>query len=141
MMLRTRRLGAPVLLVAALLGGCTSLREVPREQFAVSAERRDVQVLTLDSLRYEFDVVRFSADSLTGFRRREADAPIELYDWHALSFGDVQRISTRRTDWYRTGLFALGLAVGSVTYLLTQRSDEGPTGDGGPIKGPIGLEE
>lgn len=132
-----RRACAAVLLSCFALNGCTALRQLRPQEMAAGTERRDVRVETLDGRGFEFDVVRFGADSLTGFRRLDTPLDYAEYRSQALAFGDVQRIAVRRIDWYRTGLIALGLAVGAVTIVIAQtRSDDGAAGGGGPIKPP-----
>jgi hypothetical protein len=137
MMFRTRRACAVGLLVILVAGGCTSLRQVPPTDMMAGSERRDLRVDLLDGRSYEFDVVKFGADSLTGYRRRETAGDFAEYDAQPVAFGEVQRIAARRTDWYRTGLVALGIAVGAVVIAFTQSaSDDGSGGDDGPVKPP-----
>jgi hypothetical protein len=131
---RATRLGTAALWLVA--GGCTALREVPRDQYAVRPERRDISVVTRDSLKYQFDVARFQADTLTGFRRREVEGPIDEYHVGVrLALDDVSRISARRVDWYRTGLVG-GVALAAILAAALSRSNndpvEPPPGDCGP---------
>ena len=137
MLLSSRRARAAALLATLLTGGCTSLRQVPPADMMAGTERRDVRVETVDGRSFQFDVVKFGADSLTGYRRRETTSDFAEYDSQPVAFGEVHRISARRTDWYRTGLVALGVAVGAVVVAFTQ-SDSGDdgAGDGGPVKPP-----
>lgn len=121
----TARLGAAALCLAA--SGCTALREVPRSQYATQPERRNVRVMTRDSLQYEFERVRFAADTLTGYHRRDVEGPVEEYSTVTLALEDVSNLSTRRVDWYRTGLVGgLGLAA-----ILAAALSRAGNGDGG----------
>lgn len=137
MTFRSPRACAAGLLATLLAGGCTTLRQVPPGDMLAGTERRDVRVELLDGRRYEFDVVKFGADSLTGYRRRESSADFAEYDAQAIAFAEVQTLAARRTDWYRTGLVALGGIVGGLVIAITQsKSDDDAGGDGGPIKPP-----
>lgn len=137
MWFRSPRACAAGLLAVLAAGGCTTLRQVPPADMLAGTERRDVRVELLDGRRYDFDVVKFGADSLTGFRRRESAADFAEYDAQAIAFGDVGRMAARRTDWYRTGLVALGGIVGAVVIAIAAGGggDDGG-GDTGPVKPP-----
>jgi hypothetical protein len=125
----TARLAAAALWLAA--SGCTALREVPRSQYAAQPERRNVRVMTRDSLQYEFERARFAADSLVGYHRRDVEGPVEEYSTVKLALDDVSRLTTRRVDWYRTGLIG---GVGLAAILAAALSRAG--GDGGPPADP-----
>lgn len=102
-----------VLALVLILPGCTALREVPRDQYAVKIERKNVRVETREGLRYQFDWARFGADTLTGFHRRDTGGSFEELDQLAIPLDSVSRISTRQVDWYRTGLVG-GVGLGAV---------------------------
>jgi hypothetical protein len=137
---RFHRRGAAlrVLLAAAWLwtSGCTALREVPRAEYATRAERKHVRVETREGERFEFDVVQFSADSLTGTRRLDTDGSFEQVDEMVLPLERVAKLEARRVDWYRTGLVG-GVALAAVlAAALSQAGDNGGGSGGGP--GPCG---
>lgn len=102
--------------------GCTSLREVPRSDYASQPERRHVRVQTRDGRRYEFDSVRFDADSLYGQAHRDVEGPTDEIVSFDLALEDVSRISTRGVDWYRTGLVGGGVIAGLVAAGLSARN-------------------
>src|SRR5437588_12972128 len=56
-----------------LASGCTSLREIPRSDFSVAEEPREVRVETRDGLIYEFDFARVRNDSFIGYHRRDLE--------------------------------------------------------------------
>ncbi len=65
--------------------GCTSLREIPRGDYAARPQREHVRVVTRQGLLYEFDYATFAADrsaalslrrgSRSGWRRWCFSAP------------------------------------------------------------------
>lgn len=105
MQTKRHRAAAVLALTTWLAGsGCTTLREIPRSEYGQLAEQKPVQLLTTDSLEYEFDFARISGDSLTGFRRQDVEGPADEYATMSLPFSQIQRLSTRQVDWTRTGL-------------------------------------
>jgi hypothetical protein len=102
-----------VMLLAWIAGsGCTALREIPRSEYAGRAQRRPIQVLTREGLKYELDEARIEADTLVGYRRRDVQGPIDEFDTLRLPLDQVGTISARRIDWYRTGAIgALSMAA------------------------------
>ncbi len=128
-----------VLLAAWLAGtGCTSLREIPRTDYASTPERKHVRVETREGLVYEFDYVRVSQDSLVGYRRLDVEGPVEEYASQGVAFDAIQRLSTRGVDWYRTGLVGGGvLAAVLVAGLTGAPSNNGLPDPNGGGKGPI----
>jgi len=100
-----RRWMALCLLLAHAAGvGCTTLRELPRSEYATRPEREHVRVTTRDGLQYEFDVAHVSGDTLVGYRERETAGPVTDIATFAIPLDDIQRLSVRGLDWYRTGL-------------------------------------
>jgi hypothetical protein len=129
---RLVRLAGALLLVAAQ--GCTTLREIPRGEYDREPERRHVRIETREGLRYEFDFARFTADSVTGFRRLDVGGPVDTYAEVSLGYGDLSRLATRRIDWYRTGLIGGGVLAAVVAAGLTATTggeDDGGSGGGG----------
>jgi hypothetical protein len=84
--------------------GCTTLREVPRAEYAARPERRHVTVDTREGTHYEFEFARVANDTLTGYRPHDSESSVEDYDLVPLALEDITKISAHRIDWYRTGL-------------------------------------
>lgn len=122
----TRSVGARLGTIVTFLplwSGCTALRELPRDQYAVRPERAHVVVHTREGARQDFDLARFSADSLTGYLRSRGDDPAQAYDaFPPLALDGVSRIATRQVDWYRTGLVT-GVILGAIVAAALSRSD------------------
>jgi hypothetical protein len=116
------RIGA-ALLLAPLGSACTALRELPREQYAAKAERRHLVVETQDGERHRLDRARFSADSLVGFRRGDAEADSVAL---RLALDDVARLSARQVDWYRSGLVGGVVLAGILAAVLAGGKDREP---------------
>src|SRR5215813_9551523 len=93
-----------VALIVLVAPGCTALRELPRDQYAVKNERQNVRVDTQEGLHYEFESVRFAPDTLFGEHRKDSEGQFDEFDELAIPLDRVSRISTRHVDWYRTGL-------------------------------------
>ena len=87
-------------------GGCTALREIPRAEYVERVADRPVRVVTRGGADFEFDSARIESDSLVGVRRREVQGPIDEFETVRLPLDEVAAISSRRIDWYRTGLVA-----------------------------------
>lgn len=123
-----------------LAGGCTTMREVPRGELAARPERKGVRVLTRDSLLYTFDYATFDADSLTGYRDRpDVESVVAHVSVHKIALDDVQRLTTRKLDWYRSGLVGGSIVVAAIAAGLAARSDD--KGSGAPdIICPRGCE-
>lgn len=103
--------------------GCTTLREIPRSDYAAQPERNNVRVQTRDGRSYAFDSARFDADSLYGMRRLDREGTADEIATFSLPLEDVSRITTRRVDWYRTGLVGGGVIAGLVAAGLNARGD------------------
>lgn len=125
------------LLVCLSMEGCSAARELPRSELADLPEQRDVTVEMRNGQRLDFDTARFGADSLWGFRHGsegDSSSVVEL-STTALPLADVERVSARRLDWYRTGLAGLAVLGSGVAYAVSQRKSK-PTDDGTPAKPP-----
>ncbi len=121
-----------------LLGtSCTAVREIPRGDYASRAERRHVRVFTHDGLEYEFDYVKFESDTLTGYRRRDTEGPVEDYATLRIPLDDVERMSARGVDWYRTGLIGCGFVATVVAYGLSTAGKDSNGSESGGGKGGI----
>ena len=118
-------------MVCLLAMGCTSLREIPRSEFAAKPERKDVRMVTRDGLTYEFDYISVSGDSLVGYRRRDVSGPADEYGSLVLPLADVTKLSARGVDWYRTGLIGGGVLAALVARGLAENRDSGDSGGGG----------
>jgi hypothetical protein len=114
---------AMALLLLSLMG-CTALREIPRSQYAAQGERRNVAIDTHEGLHYEFDLVRVGSDSLTGFRRRDTEGPLEEFDALPLPLEAIAKMSARRVDWYRTGLIGGAGLAAIIASALARRGTE-----------------
>ncbi len=117
--------------------GCTSLRELPRRNYAALAERKGVRVETRDRLVYEFDYATFDPDSMTGFRHRnDIEGPVDQVAVVRVALEDIEHLSTRSVDWYRTGLVGGGVLAAVIVAGLAKQnagsSDGGSSGGGGP---------
>ena len=116
--------------------GCTSLREIPRGDYTAHAERQNVRVVTRDSLVYDFDYARIEGDSLIGFRSRDVEGAFDDLASHRLALDEIQRLSSRSIDWFRTGLIGGGALVAVVIAGLNAAArnnyDENTSGGGKP---------
>ncbi len=130
-----------MLLVALLAGaGCTTLRELPRGEYAARPERERVTVATVDGLVYRFDYVRVQNDTLTGYRQREVEGPVSEENVFAVPLDQIQTMSVRSIDWYRTGLVGGGTLAAVVAAGLTaahnNHHDDGGSSGGGKVPPP-----
>ncbi len=136
---RRRTLAALACLAASLAAtGCATLRELPRAEYAARGERKGVVVDTREGLHYRFDYARFGPDSLTGHRLRDTEGALEEYHTVAIALDEVERLRVRRTNWWRTGLIAGGVAVAASAAVVAKRQSSNGGGDTGPVlPGPI----
>ena len=112
---------ARLALAAVALGGCSSLVQVPRSEFAATAERKNVRVRTQAGEEYAFDRIRVSADSLsgTGYQQRlvtRADGETEIDEMAtqvSLPLADVVSMEERRRNWKSATRWGLGVAAAS----------------------------
>ena len=128
MMFADRRLRAIAACVCLAATGCSSMREIPRGEYAASAERKRVEVLTREGLYYKFDFARFGTDTLTGYRQRDVPGDFEEYSTFAIPLEGVERLSERRTSWLRTGLAGGAVLGGIVGIALARRKPSTPAG-------------
>ena len=104
-MKRPRAQSAAVLALWLAGNGCTTLREIPRSDYGQVQERHGVRVETRDGLVYDFDYASFTADSLTGYRQQsDVEGPVDQTVSFKLALDDIEHLTTRKVDWYRTGL-------------------------------------
>lgn len=117
--------------------GCTSLREIPRGDYGVLAERKDVRLVTREGLKYEFDYVHIEGDTLVGYRRRDVEGPIDEFGTVRLALDDVGQLEARRIDWKRTGIIGAGAAVAvAAAGVVRNQGNGGGSGSGG-TKNPV----
>lgn len=122
-----------------LATGCTSLREIPRSEYAAEPQRDRVRLVTQDGLAYEFDYVQVAGDSLTGFRRRDTPGPVDDYATVQVALEDVSKLETRGINWTRTGLIGGGLVAALLAKGLgnsnssSSESNGGSGGSGGRV--------
>jgi hypothetical protein len=130
------RARAGVLLATWLAaGGCTTLREIPRAEYGQLPERKGVRVETREGLVYDFDYVTMGGDSLTGFRHRtDVEGPVDQTVSFRIALDEIQVVTARRLDWYRTGLVGGGVLAGVLVAGLAgtanKGSDSGGSGGG-----------
>ena len=136
MMPSTRSLRLAAAALWAGTSGCTTLREIPRAEYAAREERRHVAVDTGEGLHYEFDYARFESDTLVGYRRRETKGAFEEYERLPIALESVTRLSARRVDWYRTGLIGGGALAAVIGVALARRGGSGT----GPVDTPCPEE-
>ena len=130
-MVRSRAVAGATLALWMFAGGCTTLREVPRGEYSQLPERKGARVETRDGLVYEFDYVEAGTDSLTGYRHRtDVEGPVDQTAVFRIAYDDVQTLSTRRFDWYRTGLIGGTVLAGVLVAGLGGSKDSAPA-DGG----------
>ena len=126
---RTRRIAMGGM--GLLLFGCTTLKEIPRSDYASQPERRHVRLVTTEGLVYEFDYVTVRRDSVTGYRRRDVEGPSEEYVTVGVALEEVKSLSARGVDWYRTGLIGGGVLAAFVVKGLSDSNDKNAAGGGG----------
>lgn len=108
------------------------MRELPRSEWAVAPQRKNVEVETRAGERYAFDTAHFSSDSLTGYRHVETEGAFDQVEAKAVPLDQVARLQARRIDWYRTGLIGGVVIAAILAASLSQIGDgnDGTTGDG-----------
>jgi hypothetical protein len=131
-----RALSGAVLALWAASSGCSSLHELARSEYSTLPERRGVRVETREGLVYDFDYASFSADSLTGFRHRtDLEGPVDQTVSFSIALEDVDHLTTRRLDWYRTGLVGgsmlAAVVVAGLGVAAAKPNDPGGSSGGG----------
>jgi hypothetical protein len=129
-----------VLLTAWIAGtGCTTLREVPRSEYAARPQRDHVKITTNEGLEYEFDYVRVDEDTLVGYRERDNDDPVPDIATLSVALDDIAHLSQRGVDWYRTGIIGGGVlaAVIAAGYAKANKNSDNGNESGGGNKPPI----
>jgi hypothetical protein len=119
-----RRLRALAALACFAASGCTTLREVPREDYAAPGERGRIVVDTRDGGHHEFDYARVQGDTLTGFRQRDTEGEFEELHSVAIPLEAITHLSTRRLDWYRTALAGGAAVAGIIVAVLSRQGGE-----------------
>ena len=132
--MKNRRWPRWILCVAWLAGtGCMTLKEVPRSEFAARPERKHVRVTTTEGLVYEFDYVEVAGDTLTGYRERDTESTLPEMATLQIGLNDIDRLSVRGVDWYKTGLIGGGAIAAVVAAGLSNNKNDKPAegGDSG----------
>lgn len=131
----TRARASSMLAVWLLANGCTTMREIPRTDYTRIPEGRNVRVETRDGLVYDFDYATVTGDSLSGVRHRnDVEGPVDQTVTFQIALDDIQQLTTRRFDWYRTGLVTGSVVAGVLVAALGARnkdSGDGNTSGGG----------
>ena len=135
-MKRSRALRGAVLISWLAAASCSTLLEIPRGDYPLVAERRGVRVETREGLVYDFDYAAFSSDSLTGYRHRsDVEGPVDQTVSFQIALGDIDHLTTRKLDWYRTGLVGgsvlAGVLVAALGAGVAKPSEQGGGGSGG----------
>ena len=132
-----RRLRAMTAMACLAASGCSTIREVPRSEYAARPERQRVTVETRDSLHYTFDYASFGSDSLTGFRMRETEGAFEEYHSVPIAFDAIEKLSVRKTSWLRTGLIIGGVIAIVATTAVARRNSSNESGENPPELPPV----
>lgn len=132
-MTRQRAAALAALTVWCAASGCTTLQEIPRSEYTAADERKAVRVMTRDSLLYEFDYATVANDTLTGYRRLDVSGAVPEYTSMILPLENIEKLSSRKVDWYRTTLIGgVGvLAVAGAGLAKNANSDRNSTGSPG----------
>ena len=136
-MARSRAVAGAVLAMWLFASGCTTLREVPRSEYSQLPERKGARIQTVEGLVYEFDYVEAGTDSLTGYRQRtDVEGPVDQTAVLRIAYDDIQSLSARRFDWYRTtligGTVLAGVLVAGLAGSKGSGDDGGNSGGGKP---------
>ena len=121
MMLADRRLRTIAACACLAATGCTTLREIPRAEYAQREKRERVVVRTREGLQYKFDYAQFGSDTLTGYRLRDTEGAFEEYHTMPIALDAVERLSVRKVSWFRTGLIGGGTLAAIVAGALSRR--------------------
>lgn len=129
---------APLVFAWLAEAGCTTLREIPRSEYAARPERQHVRVTTHEGLVYDFDYARVASDTLVGSRERESEGPVRDIATLAIPLADIDRFSSHGVDWYRTGIIGGGVLAGVIVAGLSAVHNNNGKGDG-TAGGPKGV--
>jgi len=102
-----------------ILGGCSSLVQVPRSEFAAVPERKNVRVRTQPGEEYAFDRISVSADSLSGVgyqqrlvTRADGESEIDEMATHvSVPLADVVSMEVRKRNWKSATRWGIGVAA------------------------------
>ena len=100
--------------------GCSTIREIPRDAYDAAPERRHVVVETRDGKRQEFEFARIAGDTLTGYIEHDNESGLTELRTVPIALDDVEHLSAKRLDWYRTALVS-GAALGVVIIAALSR--------------------
>ena len=132
----TRARASTVLAVWLLANGCTTMREIPRTDYTRIPEGKNIRVETRDGLVYDFDYATVAGDSLSGVRHRnDVEGPVDQTVTFQIALDDIQMLTTRRFDWYRTGLVTGSVVAGVLVAALGAKKgsdDSNQSGGGKP---------
>jgi hypothetical protein len=133
----SRARASAVLAMWLLANGCTTMREIPRSDYGQIPAGRNVRVETRDGLVYDFDYATVTGDSLAGVRHRnDVEGPVDESVTFSIALDDIQQLTTRRFDWYRTGLVSGSLVAGVLVAALGAKANgdkgSGQSGGGKP---------
>lgn len=132
----SRALSGAVLGLWIAATSCTSLREIPRADYSMMPERKGVRVETREGLVYDFDYAAFTGDSLTGYRHRgDLEGPVDQTVVFRIALDDIDHLTTRKLDWYRTGLVGGSMLAGVLVAGLGGQSPRPPETGGGTSGG------
>ena len=129
----SRGLQSAVLAAWVTASGCSTMRELPRSDYAAMPERKGVRVETREGLVYEFDSATFDPDSLTGYRlNTEVEGPVDEVAMVKVALDDITGLRTRRVDWVRTGLVGGAILAAVLAIGLAKAEGGGETDSGEP---------
>jgi hypothetical protein len=118
--------------------GCSTLREIPRSDYAAHESRRDVRVEMNDGRLFEFDEVHVDGDTLTGYKRQDTETAFDEFSTVQLPLADVGHLRARAVDWTKTGLIcAAAVGVVVVAGLAISANNNNSNNDTSGGKPPI----
>lgn len=133
----SRAHASAALAVWLLANGCTTMREIPRSDYTQIPDGKGVRVETRDGLVYDFDYATVAADTLTGVRHRsDLEGPVDQSVSVRIALDDIQQLTTRKFDWYRTGLVSGSVVAGVLVAALGAKASNGGDSSSGGGKPP-----